>query len=255
MEANGKPDTAVILRKMFYSGLVRALKGLLASLLAGCLIVAIGVAGLAQPSSPALDVRSTAKSNVDQVIDFVLARNPGLRSYQAHASLDVRQVNFPYLHPILDGKVYYNSPGFTVYYFPHTPSYLQGITRVEGAIGMASRWRHCYTITLEVQPDQYVLHMVPKIRGEVAQMDVGVDRKSGDPQFFNWSYHNAGDSVQLWQTYSLIGGYDVVTSQSAVIDKHHIRAKATGTFDAFQYNVPVPTPTPTPTNPLHQCDN
>jgi hypothetical protein len=239
---------------MFYSGLVRALKGLLAPLLAFGLIVAIGVAGLAKPSSSP-DAGPGARLNVDEVIESVLARNPGLRSYQAHASLDVRQVNFPYLHPILDGKVYYNSPGFTVYDFPHTPSYLQGITRVEGAIGMASRWRHCYNITLEVQPDQYVLHMVPKIRGEVSQMDVSVDRKSGNPLFFHWSYHNAGDSVQLWQTYSVIGGYDVVTAQSATIDKHHIRAKATGTFDAFQYNVPVPTPTPTPTDPLHQCDN
>lgn len=247
---------------MSYSTVVRLPRGLLAPTLAGCLILAIAVAGLADPtpSTPAsgccaMQPRTPPSPNVDGVIDLVLGRNTGLRSYQAHAVLDVRQTNFPYLHPVLDGKMYYNSPGYAVYDFPHTPSYLQGITKVEGAVGMASRWRHCYNITLDVQPDAYVLHMVPKIRGEVAQMDVTVDKKSGNPEFFNWTYHNEGDSVQLRQTFAAVNGYDVVTGQTANFAKHHIRAIGTGTFDAFQYNVPVPTPTPTPTDPLHQCDN
>jgi hypothetical protein len=120
---------------------------------------------------------------------------------------------------------------------------------------MASRWRYCYNITLETQPDAYLLRMVPKIRGEVSEMDVSIDKKSGNPQFFNWSYWHQGDTVSLWQTYAMVGGYDVVTAQRADITKHHIRAKATGAFDGFQYNVPVPTPTPTPSDPYHHCDN
>ncbi|HEV2038075.1 MAG TPA: hypothetical protein VGQ96_05645 [Candidatus Eremiobacteraceae bacterium] len=235
---------------MLYGKSMPLIKSLFGLALAACLVTAIGLAGLAAPSpSP------SPSPNVDTIIEMVLHRNPGLRSYQAHAQLDVRQVNFPYLHPVLDGKVYYNSPGYTVYDFPHTPSYLQGITKVEGAVGMATRWRHCYNITLEVRPDVYVLHMVPKIRGEVSEMVVHIDKKSGNQLFFDWSYHNVGDSVQLWQTYSMVGGYDVVTAQAADIHKHHIRAKAVGNFDSFQFNVPVPTPTPTPTDPLHQCDN
>ena len=189
------------------------------------------------------------------MLDLVLNRNAGLRSYQAHAVLDVRQVSFPYLHPVLDGHLYYTSPGYAVYDFPHTPSYMQGITKVEGAVGMASRWRHCYNITLDVQPNAYLLHMVPKIRGEVAQMDVTVDRKSGNPTLFSWTYHDSTDSVRLAQAFSTVNGYQVVTSQSADFDKHHRRATGIGTFDQFRYNVPVPTPTPTPADPLHQCDN
>jgi hypothetical protein len=230
---------------MFHINFVRALRILVVIALASGFIAAVGSSVQSSPASP----------TVESVIDSVLNRNPGLRSYQAHASLDVRQLNFPWLHPVLDGKVYFNAPGYTVYDFPHTASYLQGITKVEGAVGLASRWRHCYDITLEVRPDAYVLHMVPKILGEVAQMDVSVDKTTSDLKFFNWSYHHPGDSVQLWQTYSRVGGFDVVTAQSADITKRHIRAKATGTFDAFQFNVPVPTPTATPSNPLHQCDN
>ena len=235
-----------------------ALKNALVPALTASLLLAIGLAGLAQPTpsgSASDSPPRTHTQEVDRVIDMVLDRNPGLRSYSAHVVLDVQQVNFPYLHPVMDGHVYYNSPGYTVYDFPHTPSYLQGITKVEGAVGLASRWRHCYNIRLETRPDSFVLHMVPKIRGEVSQMDVSIDKNTGNPFFFNWSYYNEGDSVQLSQTFGKVGSFDVVTGQHADIHKHHIRAKAVGTFDAFQYNVPVPTPTPTPTDPLHQCDN
>jgi len=262
---NGKPSISVYPKEMLNIGLrkcVRALKSLVVPVLALGFVFAIGFAGLAQPSpsvshavSPAPKGQATSAPTVDDVIDMVLDRNPGLRSYGAHATLNVRQLNFPWLSPVLEGKVYYTKPGYEVYDFPHTPSYLQGITKVEGAVGLANRWRHCYDITLETRPDSYVLHMVPKILGEVAQMDVSIDKKSGEERFFNWSYHRETDSVQLWQTYSNVGGYDVVTSQAADITKHLIRAKATGTFDAFHFNVPVPTPTATPSNPLHQCDN
>lgn len=223
-------------------------------------MAAIAAAGWAQPTPSASASASSAAAasaspDVNSVVDLVLNRNAGLHSYQAHAVLDVRQVTFPYLHPVLDGHLYYTSPGYAVYDFPHTPSYMQGITKVEGAVGMASRWRRCYNITLVVQPNDYLLHMVPKIRGEVAQMDVTVDRKSGNPMLFNWTYHDSTDNVQLAQTFSTVDGYSVVTSQTANFDKHHIRAQGTGTFDQFRYNVPVPTPTPTPSDPLHQCDN
>ena len=238
---------------------LRAPRRLLAPLVACCLIVVIAAAGWAQPStssSTAPTARPTVTPlDVNSVVDLVLNRNAGLRSYQAHAVLDVRQVTFPFLHPVLDGHLYYTSPGYAVYDFPHTPSYMQGITKVEGAVGMASRWRHCYNITLEVQPNAYLLHMVPKIRGEVAQLDVTVDKKSGNPTLFNWTYHDNTDTVRLAQSFAMVNGYDVVTSQQADFDKHHIRATGVGTFDQFRYNVPVPTPTPTPSDPLHQCDN
>ena len=251
-----------ILRSMSYTTVVPAFRGLLAPTLTGCLILAVAIAGLADSNTSTPEAgccmaqpRPSSSPGVQSVIDLVLGRNPGLRSYKAHAILDVQQVNFPYLHPVLNGTLYYNSPGYAVYDFPHTPSYLQGITRVEGAVGMASRWQHCYDISLEVQPNAYVLHMVPKIRGEVAQMNVTVSKSTGNPEYFSWTYHNDGDSVQLSQTFAMVNGYVVVTGQTANFNKHHIRATGTGTFDAFQYNVPVPTPTPTPTDPLHQCDN
>jgi hypothetical protein len=229
----------------------------LAAFGAFAVIALVAATGFSQPSQAAKEVVPSASSQpgVDKVISLILHRNPEMHSYVAHAVLDIQQVNFPYLHPVLRGRVYYQAPGYTVYDFPNTPSYLQGITRAEGATAMASRWMECYNITMQAQPDAWMLHMIPKIRGEVTALDVVVSKRTGDLEHFNWSYQDPNDGISLTQFYTNVDGYDVVTLQQSDITRHHIRAHLTGTFDSFQYNVPVPTPTPTPSDPLHQCDN
>jgi hypothetical protein len=209
---------------------------------------AAGAAGSSTHSSP-------ASVSVANVIALITGSNTGLKSYRAHASLDVRQLNFPWLHPVLDGTEYYGQPGFTVLDFPHTPSYLKGITKVEGTVFSAHRWEHCYNITMTTLPEAYVLHMVPRILGEVSSVDVTVGRSDGQLQRFDWYYHDTDDHIQLTQYYGIVYGYSVVQSQTSEITRKHIRAKGQATFDSFQFNVAVPTPTPTPTDPLHQCDN
>ncbi len=227
------------------------------ALAAGLLAVALTAGIVSAPGFSARAAASaTAAPDVDHIIDLILHHDPTLRSYEAHVVLDIRQLDFPYLHPVLNGRVYYTAPGYTVYDFSRVPSYLRGITRVEGAMGMASRWRECYAITAEQEPDAYVLHMVPKIPGEIQRLDVVVNRRTGALQHFSWTYVDSPiDNISLTQYYSIVNGYDVVTLQQSDITRHHIRAKATGTFDSFVYNVPVPTPTPTPSDPLHHCDN
>lgn len=234
----------------------RVLKSVFSPLLAVAIVTAVTFAGFANPSPlPAAAAKVTDSGSVDAIVERLLHRNPGLNSYSAHARLDIHQVNFPYLHPVLEGTQYYNSPGFTVFDFPHSPSYLKGITKVESAAYSANRWLHCYDITVADKPDQYVLHMVPKIRGEVSDVYVTVVKSGDEMAQFDWFYHNPGDHVSLTQTYSNVNGYSVVTGQESEITLHHIRAKGSSSFYGFQYNLPVPTPTPTPSDPLHQCDN
>jgi len=223
-----------------------------ASVAAALLACAAAAAGQGASPSPQASAQSVTPANV---IALILEGNPGLDSYQAHAHLDVRQVNFPWLHPVLDGFQYYSRPGFTTYDFPHTPSYLKGITKVEGAVGLASRWTRCYNITASEDGDAYTLKMTPKIRGEVTEMDVLVDRNDGTVHHIDWYYQNEGDHVSLDQYYGLVQGYRVVTLQESTITLHHIRAIGNAQFDTFQFNVAVPTPTPTPSDPLHACDN
>lgn len=216
---------------------------------------AVGAAAFARQPSSTPSPSASASPKAASVISLILKDNPGMLSYKAHAHLDVRQVNFPWLHPILDGYQYYNEPGYTTYDFPHTPGYLKGLTKVEAAVGLANRWQECYDITVSADRDAYNLKMKPKIRGEVKEMDVVVDRNDGTIHHIDWWYQDPGDHVALDQFYGFVSGFKVVTIQQSTIQLHHIRAVGNGTFDQFEFNIPVPTPTPTPSDPLHACDN
>jgi hypothetical protein len=230
---------------------------ILKSLAAIAAAAALGIAasaGATKAPSPSPSPEPSTVS-VHTIIDLITHRNPGLTSYQAHVRLDIRQLNFPWLHPVLDGTEYYSNSGFTSVDFPHTPSYLKGITKVEGTVFSAHKWERCYHVAVTALPEAYVLHMEPKIRGEVSSVDVTVGRSDGQLQRFDWYYHDAGDHVSLEQYYGIVYGYSIVESQSADITRKHIRAKGQATFDSFQFNVVVPSPTPTSSNPLHQCDN
>jgi hypothetical protein len=228
--------------------------------LALCLATAIAALAQAPASASATAAAPIASgtptgASVESVVELVLKRNPGMASYKARAHLDLRQVNFPYLHPVLDGYEYLSSPGYTVFDYPHTPFYLKGITKVQGAFGNADRWIRCYTITVAETPDAYTLHMVPKIEGEISAIDLLLGR-DGTIDHVDWHYReSSSDHIALSQTYSTVDGYSVVTSQSSDVTLHHIRARGTQTFSGFEFNVPVPTPTPTPSDPLHACDN
>jgi hypothetical protein len=229
----------------------RLLRTSLLAILA-CFAVAVGAPAIADKASP---TATPAKdSTLETIIATVVGREPTMISYAAHAVLDIRQTNFPYLHPVLNGMQYYSRPGLTIVDLQHVPWYLNGISKIEGATLDANRWPHCYTISVEPRSSGHLLHMVRKIRGEVDHIDVTVN-ESGEIPHIEWFYHNAGDHVVLDQLYEKVNGYRVVTKQMSQITLHHIHALGTSNFTDFDFNTPVPTPTPTPTEPLRQCDN
>lgn len=219
-----------------------------------CLAAALIAPAMAAKTAPTATASATKDPSLDSIIATVVGREPSMTSYAARAVLDIRQTNFPYLHPVLNGMQYYSRPGLTIVDLQHVPWYLNGITKIEGATLDANRWPHCYTISVETKDPGYLLHMVRKIRGEVDHIDVTI-AQSGEIPHIEWFYHNAGDHVVLDQRYQTVNGYRVVTKQMSQITLHHIHALGTSSFSDFNFNLPVPTPTPTPTEPLRQCDN
>jgi len=207
-----------------------------------------GAGGVRLAAPPAAAATMTA----DKVIALILSRNPAMRSYRAHAHLDVRQLNFPYLHPILDGTEYYTSPGLVVSDFPHVPFYLKSVNLAQTGAYAASRFRDCYDIKLRMENDAYVLHMVPKANGRVSSVDVRVS-EAGAIEHMEWHYTHSRDRIALDMSYSDIGDFNVITFEQSTIRVSHIAALANSTFDQFEFNVPVPTPTPAP--PGHECDS
>src|SRR5580700_3310072 len=231
----------------------RRRRALFLALSAAFVLALLGPA-MAARTEPTASATASKALSLDAIIASVVGREPSMISYAARAVLDIRQTNFPYLHPVLNGMQYYSRPGLTIVDLQHVPWYLNGITKIEGATLDANRWPHCYAIAVESHQTGYLLHMVRKIRGEVDHIDVTV-ASSGEIPHIEWFYHNAGDHVVLDQLYENVNGYRVVTKQVSQITLHHIHALGTSTFSGFSFNLPVPTPTPTPTEPLRQCDN
>jgi hypothetical protein len=240
-----------MMKPIFATRAFRTRRLLLLAFLA-CIAASIIAPAMAAKTAP--EPVASREPTLDSIIASVVGREPTMMSYAAHAVLDIRQTNFPYLHPVLNGMQYYSRPGLTIVDLQHVPWYLNGITKIEGATLDAGRWPHCYTIAVESKNPGYLLHMVRKIRGEVDHIDVTV-AASGEIPHIEWFYHNAGDHVVLDQLYQSINGYRVVTKQVSQITLHHIHALGTSSFTNFNFNLPVPTPTPTPSEPLRQCDN
>lgn len=215
-------------------------------------------AALAAPVSSAArqqaaGTASVAPATAQQVVALILSRNPKLRTYRAVAHLDIKQLNFPYLHPQFGGVEYYTSPGFVVSNFPHVPFYLRSVNFEQTGAYAATRFLECYNISTSAASDDYLLHMVPKQNGRVAYVEVRVSRADGAIRHMEWFYNKSRDHIAFDMDYSIVGGFQVITSQRSTIRMSHIVAVATSTFDDFQFNVPVPTPTPAA--PGHECDS
>lgn len=213
-------------------------------------------------ASPAPETPSVARSmqpngpgtkSADDVIHLILSRNPSLSSYIAHVHLDIRQLNFPYLHPSIEGTTYYKSPGLVVSTFPHVPFYLKSVNLQQTGAYAATKFKRCYAVSVSQDDLSYHLHMEPYIHSRVKSLDVTV-APDGAIQHMEWRYlQDSRDHIDLDIYYSNVGGYRVITGEIAKIRISHIRAIATSIFDGFQFNVPVPTPTPPEIG--HECSN
>lgn len=226
-------------------------------LVTACAAMVIGSASVSA-GTPAVQrtrpSRAPQAVTADDVIRLILSRNPALKSYTAHAHLDIRQLNFPYLHPVLDGTMYYKSPGLIVSSFPHVPFYLKSVNFEQSAAYAATKFKQCYSVSVIEKGDHYFLHMEPYIHSRVKSLDVKVAKTDGAIQHMEWHYlQDPRDHIILDLHYSKVEGYDVVTAETTDIRVDHIRAIGLSLIDGFLFNVPVPTPTPPVAG--HECSN
>src|ERR1700680_3553663 len=95
-------------------------------------VAALLASAMAAKTAPTPAASAKKEPTLDAIIASVVGREPSMTSYAAHAVLDIRQTNFPYLHPVLNGMQYYSRPGLTIVDLQHVPWYLNGITKIEG---------------------------------------------------------------------------------------------------------------------------
>ena len=206
---------------------------------AAMLAFLIGLPGLASPARAA--VADTTDPNV--ILARVIERNPNLSSYQSRLHVDIRLISFPFIGQHLDGSTYFKRPANYEVVFDRVPSYAKGFEKLYSDVGDPSNWGGRFYIsyvgeqTFEQRTD-IVLHMVQRVRGMIDHETVLIDPNAWTIDQIRYDYYNGG-VITMTKHFTEIGGYTMLSAQTADIKIPHVRAVANGTYTDYQTNVAI----------------
>lgn len=188
--------------------------------------------------------QTESPGDVDAIVSRIQARNPSLQSFQARVRVNIRQTNFPWLAPKLDGTAYFKRPDNYEVVFDRVPSYAKGINKLFGNVTDPSSWRADSNIAYDgiqkIDGRQfYVLRLTKKIYSDQLKDSYAyVDTATYQVARMEFHYANGGD-ITMTQVYRNQGPFNVLSSQHAEIHIPHIRAVADASFGVYQTNVAV----------------
>ncbi len=196
-------------------------------------------AASAPAEQPALDAAA--------VMQKMLERNAGLRTYRTRVGVKARMLNFPFLTQRLDGTSYFSAPDRYEVVFDRVPGYAKSFSRVFDDVGDPARWAKEQIVTLDA-PQMFdgrpalVLRLIKRIHS--AQIDHAlavIDPKSFALLQMQWYYTNGG-TISMTQSYRNENGYEVLASQHAVIRIPYIHAVADATYGPYETNLAIDVP-------------
>ncbi len=177
------------------------------------------------------------------ILARVIERNPDLSSYQSRLHVDIRLISFPFIGQHLDGSTYFKRPANYEVVFDRVPSYAKGFEKLYSDVGDPSNWGGRFYIsyvgeqTFEQRTD-IVLHMVQRVRGMIDHETVLIDPNAWTIDQIRYDYYNGG-VITMTQHFTEIGGYTMLSAQTADIKIPHVRAVANGTYTDYQTNVAI----------------
>jgi hypothetical protein len=206
---------------------------------AATLAFLIGLPVLASPAKAA--VSDTTDPGI--ILERVMERNPNLSSYQSRLHVDIRMVSFPFIGQHLDGSTYFKRPANYEVVFDRVPSYAKGFEKLYSDVGDPSNWARRFVVSyIGEQPFEnrtdIALHMVQRVRGMIDHETVLIDPNAWTIDQIRYDYYNGG-AITMTQHFSDIGGYTMLSSQTAEIKIPHVRAIARGTYTDYQTNVAI----------------
>jgi hypothetical protein len=216
----------------------RGLDGAFRAAVAALAIIAT-VCGLGAPAR----AETSAPTDPAVILSRVIERNGNLSSYQSRLHVDIRLISFPYLRQHLDGSTYFKRPANYEVVFDHVPSYAKGFEKLYSDVGDPSNWDRRFVIgyageePFENRTD-VVLHLVQRVRGMIDHETVMVDPNAWTIDQIRYDYYNGG-VVTMTQHFSDVGGYRMLSAQTADIKIPHVRAVADGTYTDYQTNVAI----------------
>jgi hypothetical protein len=203
---------------------------------AATLAFLLSLPGLASPAK-------AATTDPGIILERVMERNPDLSSYQSRLHVDIRLISFPFIGQHLDGSTYFKRPANYEVVFDRVPSYAKGFEKLYSDVGDPSNWAQRFVVSyigerpFENRTD-IALHMVQRVRGMIDHETVLIDPNASTIDQIRYDYYNGG-VITMTQHFSDIGGYTMLSSQTADIKIPHVRAVANGTYTDYQTNVAI----------------
>ena len=169
----------------------------------------------------------------------MLQVNAGLKSYQADLHVDVTTHGFPYISPTLTGKAYFETPDKSAVVFDTVPALANTFKKVYPQLEPPAEWANLYDVT-QVSDDGTVaqFRLVRKKNGRIDHVEVTVDDKTATVTGMNYIYKDGG-SISFQQTYALVDGDYVITTQTGKVDIPHYSADVASSFSNYKLNVRI----------------
>jgi hypothetical protein len=193
-------------------------------------------------STPA-KAQTTDITDPTVILSKVMERNPNLSSYQSRLHVDVRLISFPFIGQHLEGSTYFKRPANYEVVFDHVPSYARGFEKLYSDVGDPSNWEGRFAITYVgrqpfEQRTDIALHLVQRVRGMIDHETVLIDPQAWTIDQIRYDYYNGG-VVTMTQHFADVGGYTMLSAQTAEIRIPHVRAVANGTYTDYETNVAI----------------
>jgi hypothetical protein len=165
------------------------------------------------------------------------ALNPDLQSFTATLRAHVVMKSFPFLSADLVGTYYYKEPDKNkVVFTSGVPLVAQEFDKLYAHIESPSSWRDLYEVTTVSDDGRTAqFRLVPRKRGNVAQIDAVADDKSATVTSMRWSYGNGG-YAEMTNRYGRVDGNLVVESQTGHVEEPGYVADISSTIGDYKIN-------------------
>jgi hypothetical protein len=173
--------------------------------------------------------RADDSTDVQAIVNAVIARTQTVRSYTADLSLHVRMHSFPFIGMTFSGVTAYERPGKFAVTLHTLPAIARAFAKMSGDVGDHATWVQRYDISLatgsQAPAGQIVLRLTPRQPCQVAFAQAYVDRSNKTIQRIEWHYVNGGH-IDVDEHYAIQNGILLTAGQSAEIAMPGIHASA-----------------------------
>ena len=173
----------------------------------------------------------------DDLLVRAAAVNPNLHSYTATLHAHVALKTFPYLATDLTGTYYHKNPNKDKLDITSgLPGLAKQFNKLYPHFVSPAQWNDIFEVTKSGDDGNATTYkLVPRKQGNIDHIDAAISDKAATVTSMTWHYDNGGTAV-MNNTYSMVGGNEVVTAQTGSVDEPSYKGDITTTLDNYKIN-------------------